>query len=87
MSFTARLESVSALGDPTKVEIGVTYLDDAAPDWRVTKGLQVTLDPALTGAQQRAAIQAQVTADAQRYKTQLAAYAGLLAMVGSVLTI
>lgn len=87
MAFTAQLDSVSKAGEPSKVDLGVTYTDDSVPEWRVTKTLQVTLDPALSGPQQRDAIKAQVVADAQRYKAQLAAYAGLTSLVGSVITI
>ncbi len=82
MAFTAILDSVSKAGDPTRVEINVTYRDDANPDWRQSRLLPITLDPALSPTEQRAAIVAAVRADASPYFRQLAAYAGLTALVG-----
>lgn len=87
MAFSAVLDSVSKGGPPTLLEIGVTYLDDANPDWRVSKILPVTLDPALTGVQQAAAIRAAVIADASLYKRQLAVVAGLSALVGTAVVV
>lgn len=78
MAFTATLDSVVRGGDPLTFDVGVTYLDSDTPDWRVSKILHVTLDPAQTPAQQRAALVALVRADAAPYKQQLATHAGLV---------
>lgn len=83
MVFTAQLESVSRAGDPSFFDLGVLYLNDTEPDWRVEKTLRVTVDPALNATQQRASILAQITADAQRYKTQSAIQTALSSIVGT----
>lgn len=87
MAFTATLDSVARSGDPASFDISVTYTDSADAEWRVAKTLRVTVDPAQTAAQQRAAIQSQIQADAQRYKQQLGIYGGLLGLVGQSFTI
>lgn len=87
MPFTARFDSVSKAGDPGAFDLGLTYLDADHPDWKVEKTLRVTFDPSQTGAQQRAAIQSQISADALRYKQQLATEAALQALVGQSITI
>lgn len=85
--FTATLDSVQRGDDPATFELQVTYLDTDNPDWHVSKALPIGVDPTQTPAQQRASIRAQVIADAQRYKGQLAIHAGLLSLVGSSLDI
>lgn len=87
MAFTVTLESVSRAGDPSFFDLGVLILNDAEPDWKVEKTLRVTVDPALTAAQQRSSILAQVTADAQRYKTQSTIQAALASIIGNTVTV
>ena len=87
MAYTATLNTVQRAGDPGAFDLNLTYLDSNDPDWHVHKTLRVVVDPALTAAQQRAAIVAQITADANLYKQQSATFAALLSLVGQVITL
>lgn len=77
MTFTAKLANVAKNGDPGVIDLQITYLDTAHPDWSLTKHLPITLNPDLGPIQQRQAIRAQIVTDAQRYRVQNAAYAAL----------
>ena len=85
--FTATLNSVQRSGDPASFDLGLTYSDSTAPDWHIYTTLRVVVDPALTGAQQRAALVETIRADAARYQQQAAIYAGLLSLVGQTVTL
>lgn len=87
MAFTAKLETVGRSGDPAAFDLTLTYTDSATPDQHVFRNLHITLDPAQTPAQQRAALQAQIIADATLYKQQEATYSGLQSMVGQSIAI
>jgi len=87
MAFTATLESVQRAGDPGFFDLGVSYADTAVPDWSVHKTLRVTVDSSQTATQQRAALVAAITADAQRYKTQAAIQAALTSLIGQTVTV
>lgn len=87
MAYTATLNSVQRAGDPGAFDLSLTYLDSNEPDWHVFKVLRVVIDPTLTAAQQRAALIAQITADATLYKQQSTTYAALLGLVGQTLTL
>lgn len=87
MAFTARLDSVARAGDPLFFDLGVTYLESTLPDWSVAKTLRVTIDPALTAAQQQANLRLQIITDASKYKAQLAVDAALQQLVGNIVAI
>lgn len=82
MAWTVTLESVTRAGDPLLFDLSVSYRNSADPDWHVSKTLRVTIDPALTAPQQRAAVVAMITADAVTYQKQAAIHNGLLSIVG-----
>jgi hypothetical protein len=84
MAFNVKIDSFQKGGDPTRYQVGVTYTDDATPDWRISKTIELTLDPAATPAAQRTAIQSQLVADATPYKQQLAVEAALKVLPGFV---
>lgn len=87
MAFTATLGPPSRGGDPTKINIVVTYTDTNLPDWRETHDLLITLDPTLNPQAQKQAIQQAVRDDASRYFKQNQAFAGLADLEGSQMPI
>lgn len=87
MTTTATLKSVGRSAIPESFELAVEYLDSTKPDWRAVKTLLFTPDLAATGAQQRAAVLALITVDAQRYQKQAAIEAGLQSLIGQTVTL
>lgn len=87
MTFTARLDAIHPAGQPGAIDVDLTYLDSTAPDWSIVKTLRITYDSSQTAAQQRTAIQAQISADGLLYKQQLAVNAALAALIGQSITI
>lgn len=87
MAYTATLNAVQMGGQPELFVLVVTYEDDADPDSQLVKELEITVDAMLSPGQQRAAIRAGVTADAQRYLAQRQIHAGLTELIGQSIVI
>lgn len=85
MAFIATLNGAVTTA-PGTVDFDVSYFDNVT-GWSLRKTLHLPLDPALTGAQLRAAVQAAAIADATLYKSANAAAALLQTLVGTQITI
>lgn len=86
MAFNATLNGAVST-NPGTVDVDVTYVDTTVPNWSIRKTLNITLDPALTGGQQRAAISTAVSTDAAKYKASNAVVANLTSLIGTTISV